>query len=155
MKNKILMIAALFAVMVAMTGIAAADTDLAASPNPVILGYGGTTSTDITYTGFGNGLVPWRIELADGSIPLVDEIVVNDGDGSETSSGSYSETDGTPNTMIIKDLPGDNNGHTQYWLATCKPGASFGTPACIRDAISVQIDMAIPEFATVALPVAA
>jgi hypothetical protein len=149
MRKNIIMIAAMLTVMVAMTGIAAA-TVLSAEPQNIGITEGGSNTTNLKYDS--SGQVTWRI--IDATTSITSEVLVNDGNGTDyTSTGVYTSTANNPNLMIVQDQAGDNL-NADYKLQSCPPGYNFGDSYCTENHITVYVSY-IPEFPTVALPIAA
>lgn len=145
MRNELIMITAMLAVMVAMTGTAAAAITESVSPNQLTLSPEGTGTTTVTYTGISaNSQINWWLENDDGN-PAT-ELKASDG-GLYAFSGNYNIDSGVGRLITVQDLTGTNT-QSKYWLVTCL------NSNCNRFRISVEIS-SIPEFPTVALPVAA
>ncbi len=148
MKSKIISITAFFAVMVAMTGMAAAGS-IGISPDPVNLPVGGSATATITYddgSGTSNSLtVTWSLLNPDLSAATdIEGTTAQSGPG---QTGSYTANNVVSFPITIHDKI-SNNGGKSYYLQACVQG----TP-CVLKSYTVVVT-AIPEFPAVALPVA-
>ncbi len=160
MKNKMLMVIALFAVMAAMTGIAMAeDIGIAADPAELTVSYldtgtqlvtvtapGGVISLDITGVQYNGNGIPFD---------LATTFTTKIGGVETTTYGPVGPgTNPDSRTFIVtygNNLNAPNGDYTINYHATY-----VGGDLLLTKNLNVEADIiAIPEFPTVALPVAA
>lgn len=166
MKNKIVMITAALAVMMAMTGIAAANPEsltVVSGPAPVLIPYsdpGSVRTINIT-------LITNLTEehLIKGTIlnagVFSDDLLFKFSNGSDTSSWLESGTNwnwGVPSnnyqiiTMWVKAKP-EALQNQLYGINIYDAGGTNG--GILEDSQATEFQTSIPEFATVAIPIAA
>ncbi len=159
MKNKMLTIAALFAVMVAMTGIAAAsavDVDPSTPANPLPHPLDGSTKTyPVQFT----AMVAGERYINVTNIGLTSVKIYGDEipGGLTVPAGGSASILWTPSSTPVDNLNLDVTTSTggEVTIETClvSGGADCGTSGKIDfGTASQQFD--IPEFSTIALPVA-
>ncbi|MBU4222950.1 MAG: PEF-CTERM sorting domain-containing protein [Euryarchaeota archaeon] len=153
MKNKIVMITALLAVMMAMVGIAIADIGsgilMDKYPNATIPD-GGSIPITITWIGGGSQTLHWYLENIDGT--AASEITGSDDEANSGADGIVSVDDEDNNFVLTVSDVSASVGD-EFDLTVC--GNYRSIENCKKVSMTTGLIIGIPEFPTVALPVAA
>ena len=150
------MITAALAVMMAMTGIAAAGISI--NPYPEAgLPDGGSVAIKVTWTEIPDTNLTWYLNNSDGTTPAIkikgtDDrgVGINTNVGGPISIVSSTDKDFIVTIDDVSAVIGD-----KFLLKVCGPfPPGGGAPDCAATSLTTGITV-IPEFATVAIPIAA
>ncbi len=159
-RNKIVAVATLFAVMIAITGIAAAQNEIRVEPGVITIDAGGTATQEVTVTAEDGNIK--SLTVSGDGFKITDKFdVLIDGEERTSISGDFP----SPKTFIVTLINGKGASDEDFTISfksTFTHGDVQTKKAKIQNDIIIRptptptpVPIAVPEFPTVALPIAA
>jgi len=166
-RNKIVAVATLFAVMIAITGIAAAQNEIRVEPGVITIDAGGTATQEVTVTAEDGNITSLKVSGVGFKITDKFDVFI-DGEERTSISGDFTSPK-TFTVTLVNGKGGSDEDLTINYAAKFTHGDPITKKAKIQNDIKIRPTptptpvvtptptppVSVPEFPTVALPIAA